>query len=137
MASVFSRQLNRIVHEGRFTVVELADVVACSQRHIYAAADTTSPSELGLERAEALSRYLCSHGETRLALGMLSPAYVIKRGGEGVADGCVKDEVLRAVDAAVGAKRAHTRRDPEALRLCIDDLTQVIRDLTAEMALIG
>lgn len=136
MSTVFSRQLSRIIHEGRFTVAEMADVCGCSERHIYNVAGTDTAVELGLEKAETLSRYLSAHGDTRLALGMLSPDYRIQKLAPGTADGCVKDEVLRAVDAVAGARKAHAARDPSALRACIADLAGVICDLSAEMALL-
>jgi hypothetical protein len=134
MSSAFARALTRIVQEGRYTASEMADVAGCSERHLYAVADSTSTSELHIEKAEKLSRYLSEYGEIRPALGMLSPHWVILRRESGTADGCVKDEILRIVDAAAGIRTAHSKRDRDAMKQEIDYLRGIIADLEAEVS---
>jgi len=75
--SAFSRALKMILFDGKFTVKELASVIDLSERHLYNFVN--GESNLELEKAEKLSRYLRSHNEGRHLNGMIDDLDEIRR----------------------------------------------------------
>jgi hypothetical protein len=68
----FCRALNRIIHDGTATPVELAEAGGCSARHVRNAANTRSSKSVSLEFAEQISRWLVDErSETRQLDGFL------------------------------------------------------------------
>ena len=132
MNSAISRALNRIQHDGRFTMQEMAEVAGCSPRHLYNCADTNHNAEMRADALCDLSRYLSQHGETRLATALLDPRWKVTERVEGMSDGRTDEEMADAVRAAVGADQAHKQRDCEAMLDCIRALNKAAADLEAE-----
>ncbi len=131
-SSAFARVLNRILHEGRFTAVELAMEADCSDRQIgYAASEERS---LSVEKAERIARYLCKHGDTRLAQVFLCPSYAVVRRAEGTANGSVQDELLRIVEALGDVSRGHGQRDVVRLDEALSIIRTALADIEAERA---
>lgn len=131
-SSAFGRVLNRILHEGSFTAVELAMEAGCSDRLIQYVA--SGEKNLAVDKAEKVARYLARHGDTRLAAVFLSPDFTVVRRTAGVANGCVKDEVIKIVHALSEAEGGHTRRDTRALEAGISHIRAALADLEAELA---
>lgn len=99
----------------------------CSDRLIgYAASEERT---LSVDKAERVARYLCRHGDTRLASVFLCPSYAIVRRAEGTANGTVQDELLAIVEALGDVNRGHGARD--AARL--DEAIAIIRAKTADL----
>ena len=128
----FSRALARVLQEGRFTALEMAEVAGCSDRHIQKVA--AGQGALSEEKASLLSRWLCSHGELRPARTFLCPGYAIVEVQHGQADGCVQDESVRIVRAAADIDENHRGRDADGIAHAISALRTVLADLEAEAA---
>ena len=128
--SAFSRALKRTLQEGTFTAIELADVAGCSRRHIDRVAN--GQANLQLEKAENVSRYLCSHDETRCTDAFSCPEYAVERRADAAADGQIMDEVHDLVRATGHASHAHEDRDAAAMNIAIRELKDVLARIEAE-----
>lgn len=124
--------LNRILHEGQFTAIELAAEAGCSDRLIGYAA--SGERQLSVDKAERIARYLCRHGDTRLAQVFLCPRYAVVERAEGTANGSVQDELIEILEALADASRAHVARDGDQLDGAIARIKARLADLEAELA---
>ena len=114
----------------------MAEVAECSDRHLYNVANELHPAELSVGKAELLTRWLCSQGETRLSEVFLCTQYALVRRSEGHADGSCKEEIVAAIKALAGCDTAHARLSRQEMTSCIQQLREVISDLDAERALL-
>lgn len=130
--SAFARVLNRILSEGRFTAIELAIEAECSDRQILYVA--SGERDLAAHKAERIARYLCRHGDTRLASVFLDPEHTIVQRAAGVADGSIQDELIAIVEALGDASRAHGVRDAARLDAALTQIRARLADLDAERA---
>ena len=128
--SAFARAVNRVLRDGQFTAVELAEAGGVSDRLIGYVC--SGERDLPVSAAEKISRYLCDHGETRPALAVLCPRYTVVERAAGTANGSVKDEVVAVVRAIAEADAAHGQLDAAALRNACDHLREALHDLEAE-----
>lgn len=122
--------MNRILHEGQFTAIELAAEGGVSDRLI--GYHIAGEKPLRVDVAERISRYLCRHGETRYAATFLSPDWAVCSRAEGVADGCVQSEITAIVEALADASRGHRDRDVDTLDSAIAGIKAALTDLEAE-----
>lgn len=130
--SVAARALNKIIHEGRFTVTEMTedDLADCSDKHLYNV--RAQESTLGHHRMERLSRWLCKHGETRLAAAFVDETHMIVPREAGTATGCVEGDVSEIVIACADVSRAHAAGQREEMDEAIGELWRKLHDLMAE-----
>ena len=130
--SAVSRALNRIQHDGRFTMQEMAEVAGCSPRHLYNCASPKHSAELRADQLAALSQYLSKHGEVRLAEALLHPRWSVHERIGGTANGQTEDDMARIVRAAVGADEAFQARDCDLMQDHIRALRRAAADLEQE-----
>jgi polyhydroxyalkanoate synthesis regulator phasin len=126
----FTRALNRVLSDGRFTAQEMAEVCECSDRHVQKIA--AGQAALASDKAEKLCRWLCQNGESRPSLAFFCSGFVAVRRAVGQANGSGKDEMLRLLKAAAPIDDAIQEKDADSLDTIIDNLHQVLADLEAE-----
>ena len=128
----FSRAIARVLQEGRFTALELAEVAGCSDRHIQKVA--SGGGMLSEEKAGLLSRWLCSHGEIRPAQTFLCARYAVTEQVFGQANGSATDEVVQLVRAAALSDDGVAGRNPDLLAEALRLLRKAMANLEAEYA---
>jgi hypothetical protein len=123
--------------DNRFTAAELADVAGVSLSAIHkASACTEDTADLSAEKWERLSRYLCEHGEVRIACCFVSPDWDITPRAEAPADGSITDELRDSLEALAEVSTSHTGRNAPAMEAAISRVRRVVNRLDAEAALI-
>lgn len=130
--SAAARALNKIIQDGRFTVTEMAseDLADCSDKHLYNV--RSQQTALGHDRMERLSRWLCKHGETRLAQAFIDDSHMIVPREAGSADGSVKDDISDVVIACADVSRAHAAGNRDGMDDAISRLWRKLHDIMAE-----
>lgn len=132
MPNRISSVLNEVLREpaAAHTATELAGVAGVSQSMISKVC--SGEAELSMGKVAALSRYLCEHGDTRLAECFLTPEFVVSRRPPTRTTGRVRDHVAYIVLELGQVQQAHTERDKRGYSRHIENLTHLVETLRAE-----
>lgn len=135
--SAFARALNRVLHDGKFTAAELAEVAECSPRHIYQVRN--GEANLELLKAERIARYCSERGELRLSRAFLHDSLDIVSPSYCRPDGWIDDDVTELVKCAALVARDHHNgiNNPDsmsALRVAVERMQAEINLASAKHA---
>ena len=125
-----SRALNKIIHDGRFTAKEIAEEAGCSDKHIYAVRN--GDAELKMSDAGRVSRWLCEHGESRLAKCYVGSHCRIIPVTPATMDGSIYDESDEMLRAMATASEAHNEVNVAKMERAIANMRAILGRYEAE-----
>jgi hypothetical protein len=125
----FVRALGEIYRDGVCTTTEMARAAGCSERHMRHVVSQCDPTQLSLEKAEQLSRWLVdTFGETRQLDGLLGMRGATHLRPEDVeSDDCLLEELALVSKHMSRADDAIKDGEPETARKEVERAFEELR----------